>query len=253
MNIRYDLDKLKKIIDDLHRVTGISMALVDTKHNFLYIVTNETDTVCQRIQQSPEGDARCSCSDRALVERCERERRPVSHICHAGLLDTAVPIFKAGSIAGFIVIGRIRTDAAPTQDGYRAMTYFSDEQLTSLIDLLSHILFESAIEIDYDEFVSQATDYIDAHLTEPLSLAQLCGALHVSRNYLYRSFHSFFNCTVNEYVTERRIRRAVILLRETDESVSRIAEAVGVPNYTYFSRLFKKKTGLSPVRYRKIQ
>lgn len=252
MNVRYDLDKLKKIIDDLHSVTGISMALVDTKYNFLYIVTNETDTVCQQIQQSPEGDARCSCSDRALVERCAKELRPVSHVCHAGLLDTAVPILKGGNAAGFIVIGRIRTGSAP-EDRYRSMAHFSEKQLESLIDLLSHILFESAIEIDYDEFVSQATDYIDAHLSEELSLTRLCSAMHVSRNYLYRSFHSFFGCTVNEYVTDRRIRRASVLLRETEESVARIAEAVGIPNYTYFSRLFRKQTGLSPLQFRKLR
>ncbi len=253
MNIHYDLDKLKKIIDDLHRITGISMALVDTKYNFLYNVTNDTDTVCQRIQASPEGDARCSCADRTLVERCATERRPVSHLCHAGLLDTAVPIFKGEHIAGFIVIGRIRTDAAPQEDMYQSMVYFSDEQLTSLVDLLSHILFESAIGIDYDEFVSRATDYIDTHIAEELALTRLCTELHVSRNYLYRGFHSYFGCTVNEYVTERRIRKAAALLRESDDSITRIAEKVGIPNYTYFSRLFKKKTGLSPLKYRKLE
>lgn len=252
MNVHYDLDKLKKIIDDLHRITGISMALVDTKYNFLYSAVNETDTVCRLIQSSPEGDARCSCADRALVERCAEERRPVSHVCHAGLLDSAVPIFKGEYIAGFIVIGRIRTDATPQDPLYASMMYFSDAQLESLVNLLSHILFESAIGIDYDEFVSRATDYIDTHISEVLSLPRLCTALHVSRNYLYRSFHSCFDCTVNEYVTERRIRKAAALLRESDTSVTRIAETVGIPNYTYFSRLFKKKTGLSPLKYRKL-
>ena len=253
MNIRYDLDKLKKIIDDLHRVTGISMALMDTKYNFLYNVTNDTDTVCQRIQASPEGDARCSCSDQALVKRCAEERGPVSHVCHAGLLDTAVPIFKGENIAGFLVIGRIRTEDTPKTEDYQAMVFFSDGQLHSLIDLVSHILFESAIEIDCGDDISRATDYIDTHLAEELTLPRLCAALHVSRNSLYKSFHSTFDCTVNEYITERRLRRASVLLRESGESVTRIAEAVGIPNYTYFSRLFKKKTGLSPLKYRKLE
>ena len=252
MNVRYDLVRLKQIIDDLHRVTGASMALMDTKYSFLYNVTNNTDTVCQQIQASPEGDALCSCSDLALVKRCAKERKAVSHICHAGLLDTAVPIFKDGNIAGFIVIGRIRTEDTPAEECYRQMVYLSKEQLAGLVDLVSHILFESAIEIDGGEFVSQATEYIDSHLAETISVSRLCTVLHVSRNYLYQSFHSVFDCTVNEYITERRLRRAAVLLRETDESIARIAETVGIPNYTYFSRLFKKEMGLSPLKYRKL-
>ena len=56
---------------------------------------------------------------------------------------------------------------------------------------------------------------------------------------------------MNEYVTDCRIARAMELLRNTPKSAHAIAEEVGVANYTYFTKLFKRKTGLSPTEYRR--
>ena len=57
--------------------------------------------------------------------------------------------------------------------------------------------------------------------------------------------------TVNEYVTNARINKARELLVSTEEPVYRIAEQTGLDNYTYFCRLFKHHTGLTPSEYRK--
>ena len=54
------------------------------------------------------------------------------------------------------------------------------------------------------------------------------------------------------YLIEARVRRAEELLSDTSLPVSAIAEAVGVKSPYYFSRFFKKHTGLSPLDYRKV-
>lgn len=268
MNVRYDVEKMKGIIDDIHAVTGISMAIMDTKFNFLYMVTNEKDLVCIEHNSTAKGRAKCSCSDTAMARLCEKEKRTVSHLCHAGLLDTIVPIMKNETVAGYIIVGRILptpnaeelaaehpiegVSHAELTEKYRAMTYLSDSQMKSFVNLLSHILFENAIEIDYNEFISRATDYIERNLSSDLSVTALCDALFISKNKLYRSFHSFFGCTVGDYITDQRLKRAAELLKSTDKTSAAIAEAVGIPNYTYFSRLFKKHFSLSPAEYRRV-
>ena len=83
------------------------------------------------------------------------------------------------------------------------------------------------------------------------TLEKLCEVLHVSKNKLYSAFASQCGTTVNAYITQQRLERAKQLLWETDEPVYRVAEAIGIRNYTYFCRLFKKKTGLSPLAYRR--
>ena len=267
MDVRYNIERLKSTIDDLCNLVGLSMAILDTKRNFLYVNYAGSDSFCKCVQNNPEGRMLCACSDRAMIDKCAAERKPVSHICHAGLLDTVVPILKNKIICGYIVIGRVRPEKKPDgiyekldwlgcekkelEEKYAEMPYISESRLDSLTRLISTIVFDKAIEIDYDDFISRITNYIDDNLAAPLTIDDLCLNLFVSKNYLYKSFRSFYSCTVNEYITARRVEKAKELLRDTGESVRRISEEVGFNNYTYFSRLFKNVTGISPNKYRK--
>ncbi len=270
MNITYDIEKLKKIIDDFCILTGLAMAVIDTKFNYIYVNKKNDDGFCSKIQRCAEGSKYCSSCDTAMLTRAGEGKRPFSHICHAGLCDTSVPILKNGIVAGYIIIGRVRRTSVLDEsiadrlegyglnrrelyEGYLAAPYLTDEQHASIVRLLSYIIFENAVEIDYDEFINRATDYIDENLSGDLSVTRLCTELFVSKNFLYKSFHSFYGKTVNSYVTDRRIKKASKLLMDTDASAYEISDAVGIENYTYFSKLFKKKTGLSPAEYRKTK
>lgn len=266
MRIKYDIERIKSIIDDICNITDMSISLSDTKYNEIYSRGTQNDTYCHKITNTKFGEMRCSHSDRAMLERCNQEKQPVSHICHAGVLDTAVPILKNGFVAGYIMLGRVRLKKDPSEikellywaddpeeivKYYKDLTYLSETQLNAIIHLISHILFENAVEIDYDKFINYATDYIENNLAADLSVKTLCKVLHVSKNVLYQRFNDVYNCTVNEYITKRRLRRAEKLLRDTDENIATISEAVGFYNYTYFSKVFKSHTGLTPSEYRK--
>ena len=115
----------------------------------------------------------------------------------------------------------------------------------------SFLRSSSAIEIEFGSFITQTTEYINTHLQENLNIASICATFHVSKNYLYEAFRSTFNCTVNEYISSQRLKQATSLLEETEEPIYRIAEMVGIDNYTYFCKLFKRKMGISPTEYRK--
>lgn len=255
MKIHYDLDKLRTILQDLSVLTGISMTVLDANRQPLIRNVPELD-YCAAIQKQ-NGPEPCRCSDDALLDRCEKSRTLESHTCHAGLYDLAMPVIKQDMIVGFLVMGRIRSPmsrpfvADPELDRlYQQIPYFSQEKLQSLIDLMPRILFESAIEIAPDHLIRQAQQYIQTHLNRSITIAQLCAALQISKNRLYDLFHTHLGCTVSQYIIGLRIQKACQLLRQTDEPVYRIAELTGIENYTYFCRLFKKHTGLSPTAYR---
>ena len=265
MNIRYDINKLKKIIDDICALTGLCMAILDTKRNYLYSNGREKSLLCAAVHRSTEGRIRCTCSDRDMFDRACRELRPVSHICHAGLRDTVVPILRGEMLVGFIIIGRVRPALTPSpresygdinltreeyERLYMELPFLGEESFSGLIDLLSHLLFESAIEVDYDKFINAAIGYIDENLHRQITVEELCRELYISKNLLYKKFRDFFGCTVNEYVTSKRLERARLLLDSAEESSRRVAEMCGFDNYSYFSKLFKRKTGVSPREYR---
>lgn len=258
MGFRYNMEKLKQIIDNLSVLTGISMAFLNADDQYLYKKTREDD-FCAVLQCSDELNEKCNCSDRELLKKCRRSRRYESHFCHAGLYDACMPVLKDQALAGFVMLGQIRMKKmdehgfAPEDEAlaerYRQVPCMTEEQMVSLQKLLPEILFQNAIQ--FDDFMSSIIEYVKKHLGEKLSLGAICAEFHVSKNYLYLLFRESYQCTVNEYILRLRLEKARALLLETRDPVYLIAESVGIDNYSYFCRLFKNRCGLSPTAYRK--
>ncbi|MBE6778294.1 MAG: helix-turn-helix domain-containing protein [Ruminococcaceae bacterium] len=261
MHIDYDVGRLKAIVDSLCVLTGLSMAVADHERQVLYSHTKERDAFCERIHR--EQPMACVCSDHELMDKCVQSRAPVSHLCHAGILDTVVPIIKEGAVVAYIFIGRIRPtfhardnrhlDGLPEdiRREYARLSYLTRDRLDALLELLPLVFFDNAIRIRHDELMTRVIRYVDAHLGEKLTVEGLCKAMFVSKNTLYEGFHTFCGCTVGEYVTRRRLEEACRRLEDTDRRAQDIARELGFDNYAYFSRLFKKHTGRSPTEYRR--
>lgn len=101
-----------------------------------------------------------------------------------------------------------------------------------------------------NEWVSQITQYIDAHYSEDMTLATLADVCHGSPYHLHRTFKRVKGMTPVDYVQQKRIGKAMEYLAETDKTVAAIAGAVGIANAPYFITLFKKLTGKTPKEYR---
>jgi two-component system response regulator YesN len=114
------------------------------------------------------------------------------------------------------------------------------------------VLFENAIFVEFDDRISEITEYIENNLSQALSIGGICKEFSISKNTLYSLFRERFNKTVIEHITEMRMEKAKKLLRETKSTIYEIAEAVGFDNHTYFCRLFKKREGFSATEYRKV-
>lgn len=79
----------------------------------------------------------------------------------------------------------------------------------------------------------------------------IANKVHGSPYHLHRTFKKICGITPLEYVQHVRIKAAEKELIETTKAVSEIASSVGMPNSAYFITLFKKKTGHTPVQYRR--
>lgn len=83
------------------------------------------------------------------------------------------------------------------------------------------------------------------------SLSQLAARFYVSKSYLSRIFKEVTSFTVNEYKNISRIKKSQELLTGSRYSVTEIAEILGYETVTYYERVFKRYTGMTPLRYRK--
>jgi len=103
----------------------------------------------------------------------------------------------------------------------------------------------------YSKIVQVALNYIDFHYTEPLSLAQLADIVGTHANYLSSRFKKELGISVTDHINRIRIRRSLPLLATTNLPISRISEKVGITDYNYYTRVFKKIMEKSPSEYRK--
>ncbi len=101
------------------------------------------------------------------------------------------------------------------------------------------------------EDVTKAVEYIVANYNTELTLSKVAGYINISENYFSHIFKKVMGNSFTEYITKYRIEKAKELLRNSDMRINEIAEQVGFVNVYYFSNVFKKYTGASPVEYKK--
>ena len=264
--IKYNTGQLKRIIKNIFELTGISISVLDTEYNVLTRSLKNND-YCSFLQSIEQERLYCRKCDKEILEKCRLSKKLEKHVCRAGLYDAAIPIIKQDAVVGFALLGRVRSSNSPTLPQYLPeidsesikklkalyveLPFIEEERLTALYDLLAFILFENAIQIVYDPLVTEIVDFINENFRENLSVNYLSSKFHVSKNRLYKAFSDNFGNTVNAYIIEKRLNLARELLRTTDDSVYKISQSVGIDNYTYFCRLFKKHFGISPTEYRK--
>ncbi len=266
MIIEYNKEHLTGILNDISVLVGVGISVRDT--DYRPIATGKTGKDYCSLLQSVEknGADLCRACDRQILDRCRKTKKLEWHICRAGLYDSAMPIMKDGVIVGFLILGQVRSINSPAEPVnlpetdektraelcrlYAELPFISMDRLEAFYDLLPRILFECSIRIVHDPLINEAVAYIDANLQGDLSIGALCAHLYVSKNYLYEAFRENFGNTVTGYINQRRIHHAKRLLEQSEMSVSKIAEEVGVPNNAYFCKIFKKETGMTPSQYR---
>jgi AraC-like DNA-binding protein len=96
------------------------------------------------------------------------------------------------------------------------------------------------------EMVEQAIKYINSHYMEQLTIPKLAEQYGLGSKQFAYLFQKHVNMSPNEYLISQRVSRAKELLCTTTCSVSEVSDCVGYSDPYYFSKLFKKRTGISP-------
>ena len=94
-------------------------------------------------------------------------------------------------------------------------------------------------------------EYIRLHYAQKLTVADMAALLSISESGLYAAFKSAMGTSPLRYLNDYRLTVARELLLHSDRSVKAVAEAVGIPDPFYFSRLFRTAYGQSPQTYRR--
>ena len=131
---------------------------------------------------------------------------------------------------------------------------FSEEILRR--ELLGRLLllaegWQARHSTEKKKLVYEVRDYLQTRYMEPISPQALQKRFYVSADYLSRLFKQEFQVGIRDYVIGLRMDQAKMLLKNPNLKIARIAEMVGFEDEKYFSKVFKKCTGLTPNEYRK--
>ncbi|MFC0470646.1 response regulator [Halalkalibacter kiskunsagensis] len=126
---------------------------------------------------------------------------------------------------------------------YRILT----KQIAECVRLISDLRQKPSVD---NELMESALSYIHQHYTKELTLQMVADHIHISRNYFSILFKQFSDQKFIDYVIDLRIKKATDLLMNTSLKVYEVAARSGFKDVKYFSKLFKRITGYSPVDFR---
>ena len=271
MTVQYNTKKINTMLRDFYNATGIDMDLLKADFTPASSHRLHNNVYCSLMQSTAEGSHACRASDAQLLAKCAATGQVQTHICHAGLVDVAIPILYDDTILGYIIFGRMKPsmdfssleayiyrlglpiDAAAK--AYVQIPFFDEEKIRSLSNIATlmakYILLENMLTPRATGDIEKAVAYIHSNLHRELSVQDICRGGSISKTLLYDGFHQRFHCTVSGYINVKRVERSQELLCKTDLSMEEISQAVGFSSASYYSRIFKKHTGISPLQYRK--
>ena len=133
---------------------------------------------------------------------------------------------------------------------YKYTTNLLDERFTLLLScLINQLKVQRVIESE-PALVYQIKNYIRLNLDKKISLVDISEQMNYSVSHCEMVFHKTTGVSITNYLIKKRIEKAKSLLTEKTLTLTEVADAVGFNDYNYFSRAFKKETGISPLVYR---
>ena len=130
--------------------------------------------------------------------------------------------------------------------------------LGNMYMLWSNLIKESAqnklaeVKSGQEELLNKAIDFIKKNYEQGIRVADIANEVNMHRVSLYRLFKDCLNVSVEKYLQNYRMDKAVFLLQNSDLSVMEICMSVGMSDYPHFCRQFKRHFGFTPSEYRKL-
>ena len=128
----------------------------------------------------------------------------------------------------------------------------------SIVDIIRYVTYLLDSMFDYEEeiqkshtLIERINAFIREHYMENISRNEVAEEFCLTPEYLSKMYKKKTGMRIQDYINENRISQARRLLENPDMSVSDVAVAVGMDNFSYFSTLYRKYTGMTPVEYRK--
>lgn len=141
----------------------------------------------------------------------------------------------------------------------RNSSYGSDKICQNLLEILilriarhQHVIPVPLTSTYMTKECARIKEYLDIHYSEQIPLDTLTELTHMNKYYMAHSFAKYTGQSPIQYLNQRRMEAACTLLTDTDHSISSVSSSVGFSSQSYFTQAFRKKYGITPIKYRQL-
>ena len=163
-----------------------------------------------------------------------------------------VTIFTRAAIQGGISF-----EKAYTCSDYYIQSIEAASNITEVIQLIETMYFditnqvhEATLSAIKNPMIRECITYLDTHYREKINLEELANTLGYTKYYLSTCFKKETGVSISEYIMEKRIAYAKLMLKNPSIDMQEISDELCFANPSHFSAVFKKITGLTPTQYR---
>ena len=139
----------------------------------------------------------------------------------------------------------------------RNPSYGSDKICQNLLEILllriirhRHVSPVALTSTYMTKECARIKEYLDSNYSEHITLDTLTRLTHMNKYYMAHSFAKYTGKSPIQYLNQRRMEAACTLLKDTDYSIASISSTVGFSSQSYFTQAFRKKYGMTPIKYR---
>ena len=124
---------------------------------------------------------------------------------------------------------------------YMVVMYYAE-----LLILLHRHMSETYLPLGTNSSLKDAISYIRKNYDQDISITEVAEHCSISERYLRKLFATNFNLSPLDYLNQIRINKSIELLKHTELSIKEVAFITGFKSSQYFSKVFKKQTGMTP-------
>lgn len=276
MNTLIDEKRLLQLIRNLHILTGMRANILDAQGQDIRLF-EQHPPFCRAVNACPAGHERCVACDTHSVKTYAGGGGFQFYRCHAGICEAVMPLFDQKRPLAYLIFGCFLDDS-PLEgqwDNTRALVagwwpgdlealhgaflqfqQYTQEEIQAYAETLealsSYIRLKGMIQAAERTDLQKLELHLDQHYMERLSLASISKELQIGRTKLCALAKELSGGrTLSWLIAQRRIAAAKRLLLQSAFPISDVAEAVGISDYNYFTKVFRSVTGTTPSAFRK--
>lgn len=274
---------LKNICEYLDYLTAEKYRYVTLHGDFvsmleLFRYNIHLNPYCLYVKTVCENREVCVKNQKKVLERCREGA--FFGVCHAGVGEYVYPVSVGGKVSGFVSVSGFKgrneetalAKALHFADGKKlpsaGVIRMRDECLSDVIPSKSEVdtliyplifMLESYLEKHggatprntEDDLYVRMLNYIASNYDTHITMEEIGEQLNYSVSTLSHLFKSRSGVSIRDYIQKLRLDEAKLLLRRSGLSLTEISDSLGFCNSAYFSAVFKRNVGMSPLEYRK--